>query len=144
MIVAPPKAGKTTFLKDIAAGISKNHPQAKLLVVLIDERPEEVTDLEEYLAKINPTGEVVYSTFDQRPENHVHISELVLERAMRLVEDKQDVIILLDSLTRLARAYNLVEPASGKTLSGGLDPTALYRPKKSLWCGPKCQKKVEV
>ena len=123
-------AGKTTFLKDIAAGISKNHPQAKLLVVLIDERPEEVTDLEEYLAKINPTGEVVYSTFDQRPENHVHISELVLERAMRLVEDKQDVIILLDSLTRLARAYNLVEPASGKTLSGGLDPTALYRPKK--------------
>ncbi len=130
LIVAPPKAGKTTFLKDIAAGISKNHPQAKLLVVLIDERPEEVTDLEEYLAKINPTGEVVYSTFDQRPENHVHISELVLERAMRLVEDKQDVIILLDSLTRLARAYNLVEPASGKTLSGGLDPTALYRPKK--------------
>ncbi len=130
LIVAPPKAGKTTFLKDIAAGISKNHPQAKLLVVLIDERPEEVTDLEEYLAKINPTGEVVYSTFDQRPENHVHISELVLERAMRLVEDKQDVMILLDSLTRLARAYNLVEPASGKTLSGGLDPTALYRPKK--------------
>ena len=130
LIVAPPKAGKTTFLKDIAAGISKNHPQAKLLVVLIDERPEEVTDLEEYLAKINPTGEVVYSTFVQRPENHVHISELVLERAMRLVEDKQDVIILLDSLTRLARAYNLVEPASGKTLSGGLDPTALYRPKK--------------
>lgn len=130
LIVAPPKAGKTTFLKDIAAGISKNHPQAKLLVVLIDERPEEVTDLEEYLAKINLTGEVVYSTFDQRPENHVHISELVLERAMRLVEDKQDVIILLDSLTRLARAYNLVEPASGKTLSGGLDPTALYRPKK--------------
>ena len=130
LIVAPPKAGKTTFLKDIAAGISKNHQQAKLLVVLIDERPEEVTDLEEYLAKINPTGEVVYSTFDQRPENHVHISELVLERAMRLVEDKQDVIILLDSLTRLARAYNLVEPASGKTLSGGLDPTALYRPKK--------------
>ena len=130
LIVAPPKAGKTTFLKDIAAGISKNHPQAKLLVLLIDERPEEVTDLEEYLAKINPTGEVVYSTFDQRPENHVHISELVLERAMRLVEDKQDVIILLDSLTRLARAYNLVEPASGKTLSGGLDPTALYRPKK--------------
>ncbi|QCQ04473.1 transcription termination factor Rho [Ligilactobacillus animalis] len=130
LIVAPPKAGKTTFLKDIAAGISKNHPEAKLLVLLIDERPEEVTDLEEYLAKINPNGEVVYSTFDQRPENHVHISELVLERAMRLVEDKQDVIILLDSLTRLARAYNLVVPASGKTLSGGLDPTALYRPKK--------------
>ena len=130
LIVAPPKAGKTTFLKDITAGISKLHPQAKLIVLLIDERPEEVTDLEEYLAKINPTGEVVYSTFDQRPENHAHISELVLERAMRLVEDKQDVIILLDSLTRLARAYNLVVPASGKTLSGGLDPTALYRPKK--------------
>lgn len=130
LIVAPPKAGKTTFLKDITAGISKLHPKAKLIVLLIDERPEEVTDLEEYLAKINPTGEVVYSTFDQRPENHAHISELVLERAMRLVEDKQDVIILLDSLTRLARAYNLVVPASGKTLSGGLDPTALYRPKK--------------
>lgn len=130
LIVAPPKAGKTTFLKDITAGISKLHPQAKLIVLLIDERPEEVTDLEEYLAKINPTGEVVYSTFDQRPENHAHVSELVLERAMRLVEDKQDVIILLDSLTRLARAYNLVVPASGKTLSGGLDPTALYRPKK--------------
>ncbi len=130
LIVAPPKAGKTTFLKDVAAGISKNYPEAKLIVLLIDERPEEVTDLEEYLAKVNPTGEVVYSTFDQRPENHVHISELVLERAMRLVEDKKDVVILLDSLTRLARAYNLVVPASGKTLSGGLDPTALYRPKK--------------
>ncbi|KRL83365.1 transcription termination factor Rho [Ligilactobacillus apodemi] len=130
LIVAPPKAGKTTFLKDITAGISANYPYAKLIVLLIDERPEEVTDLEEYLAKINPNGEVVYSTFDQRPENHVHISELVLERAMRLVEDKQDVIILLDSLTRLARAYNLVEPSSGKTLSGGLDPSALYRPKK--------------
>lgn len=130
LIVAPPKAGKTTFLKDLTSGISKLHPKAKLIVLLIDERPEEVTDFEEYLAKINPTGEVVYSTFDQRPENHAHISELVLERAMRLVEDKQDVIILLDSLTRLARAYNLVVPTSGKTLSGGLDPTALYRPKK--------------
>ena len=130
MIVAPPKAGKTTFLKNIAAGISKNAKDAKLIVLLIDERPEEVTDLEDYVSSINPNGEVVYSTFDQRPESHVHISEMVLERAMRLVEDKQDVVILLDSLTRLARAYNLVIPSSGKTLSGGLDPTALYRPKK--------------
>lgn len=130
MIVAPPKAGKTTFLKNIAAGVSKNAKDAKLIVLLIDERPEEVTDLEDYVSSINPNGEVVYSTFDQRPESHVHISEMVLERAMRLVEDKQDVVILLDSLTRLARAYNLVIPSSGKTLSGGLDPTALYRPKK--------------
>lgn len=130
MIVAPPKAGKTTFLKNIAAGISKNAADARLIVLLIDERPEEVTDLEDYISSINQNGEVVYSTFDQRPESHVHISEMVLERAMRLVEDKQDVIILLDSLTRLARAYNLVVPSSGKTLSGGLDPTALYRPKK--------------
>ncbi|SEM83098.1 transcription termination factor Rho [Ligilactobacillus sp. WC1T17] len=130
LIVAPPKAGKTTFLKNIAAGISQNAKKAKLIMLLIDERPEEVTDLEDYLAKINPTGEVVYSTFDQRPENHVKISEMVLERAMRLVEDKQDVVILLDSLTRLARAYNLVVPSSGKILSGGLDPNALYKPKK--------------
>ena len=130
MIVAPPKAGKTTFLKNIAAGISKNAKDAKLIVLLIDERPEEVTDLEDYVSSINPNGEVVYSTFDQRPESHVHISEMVLERAMRLVEDKQDVVILLDSLTRLARAYNLVIPSSGKTLSGGLDPAALHMPKR--------------
>lgn len=119
-------------MKNIAAGISRNAKDAKLIVLLIDERPEEVTDLEDYVSSINPNGEVVYSTFDQRPESHVHISEMVLERAMRLVEDKQDVVILLDSLTRLARAYNLVIPSSGKTLSGGLDPTALYRPKKFL------------
>ncbi|KRL06219.1 transcription termination factor rho [Liquorilactobacillus oeni DSM 19972] len=125
LIVAPPKAGKTTLLKSIANGITHNYPEVKLLVLLIDERPEEVTDLERTI-----DGEVVYSTFDQRPENHVRVSELVLERAMRLVEDKQDVVILLDSLTRLARAYNLVVPPSGRTLSGGIDPHALFKPKK--------------
>ncbi|KRL01841.1 transcription termination factor rho [Liquorilactobacillus capillatus DSM 19910] len=125
LIVAPPKAGKTSLLKSIANGISKNYPQAKLILLLIDERPEEVTDLERTV-----NGEVVYSTFDQKPENHVRVSELVLERAMRLVEDKQDVIILLDSLTRLARAYNLIVPPSGRTLSGGIDPAALFKPKK--------------
>lgn len=125
LIVAPPKAGKTSLLKAIANGITQNFPKAKLIVLLIDERPEEVTDLERTVA-----GEVVYSTFDQKPENHVRVSELVLERAMRLVEDKQDVVILLDSLTRLARAYNLVVPPSGRTLSGGIDPVALFKPKK--------------
>lgn len=125
LIVAPPKAGKTSLLKVIANGITQNFPKAKLIVLLIDERPEEVTDLERTVA-----GEVVYSTFDQKPENHVRVSELVLERAMRLVEDKQDVVILLDSLTRLARAYNLVVPPSGRTLSGGIDPAALFKPKK--------------
>lgn len=125
LIVAPPKAGKTSLMKEIAQGITTNYPQAHLLVLLIDERPEEVTDLERTI-----NGEVVYSTFDQKPENHIRVAELVLERAMRLVEDKQDVVILLDSLTRLARAYNLTEPPSGRTLSGGLDPAALYKPKK--------------
>lgn len=125
MIVAPPKAGKTSLLKEIAQGIAHNYPDAKLIMLLIDERPEEVTDLERTVK-----GDVVYSTFDQKPENHVKVSELVLDRAMRLVENKQDVIILLDSLTRLARAYNLVLPPSGRTLSGGIDPAALYRPKK--------------
>ncbi|KRN09968.1 transcription termination factor Rho [Liquorilactobacillus mali KCTC 3596 = DSM 20444] len=125
LIVAPPKAGKTSLLKAIANGITQNFPQVKLIVLLIDERPEEVTDLERTVK-----GEVVYSTFDQKPENHVKVSELVLERAMRLVEDKQDVVILLDSLTRLARAYNLVVPPSGRTLSGGIDPAALFKPKK--------------
>ncbi|KRM00050.1 transcription termination factor rho [Liquorilactobacillus satsumensis DSM 16230 = JCM 12392] len=125
LIVAPPKAGKTTLLKRIANGITHNYPTAKLIVLLIDERPEEVTDLERTVH-----GEVVYSTFDQKPENHVRVSELVLERAMRLVEDKQDVVILLDSLTRLARAYNLFVPPSGRTLSGGIDPQALFKPKK--------------
>ena len=125
LIVAPPKAGKTTLLKEIANGIAENYPEAELIVLLIDERPEEVTDIERSVK-----GEVVSSTFDQQPQNHVRVAELVLERAMRLVEDKQDVIILMDSITRLARAYNLVIPASGRTLSGGIDPAALYRPKK--------------
>ena len=125
LIVAPPNAGKTSLLKAIAGGISENYPDAKLMLLLIDERPEEVTDLERTV-----NGEVIYSTFDQRPENHIRVAELVLERAMRLVEDKQNVVILLDSLTRLARAYNLVETPSGRTLSGGVDPAALYKPKK--------------
>lgn len=125
LIVAPPNAGKTSLLKAIAGGVSQNYPDAKLMLLLIDERPEEVTDLERTV-----DGEVIYSTFDQRPENHIRVAELVLERAMRLVEDKQDVVILLDSLTRLARAYNLVETPSGRTLSGGVDPAALYKPKK--------------
>ncbi|ATO42889.1 transcription termination factor Rho [Loigolactobacillus coryniformis] len=125
LIVAPPKAGKTSLLKAIAAGIAKNHPDAYLIVLLIDERPEEVTDIERSVK-----GDVVYSTFDQQPANHARVSELVLERAERLVEDKQDVIILLDSITRLTRAYNLTTPSSGRTLSGGLDPAAFYRPKR--------------
>lgn len=125
LIVAPPKAGKTTILKEIANGITENHPEAELIVLLIDERPEEVTDLERSVK-----GDVVYSTFDLQPSNHTRVSELVLERAMRLVEDKRDVVILMDSITRLARAYNLVVPPSGRTLSGGIDPAALYKPKK--------------
>ena len=125
LIVAPPQAGKTSLLKDIANGITTNHPDAELIILLIDERPEEVTDIERTV-----NAEVVYSTFDQLPENHIKISELVLERALRLVEDGRDVIILMDSLTRLARAYNLTIPPSGRTLSGGIDPAAFYRPKK--------------
>ena len=125
LIVAPPKAGKTSLLKEIANGITTNYPEAELIILLIDERPEEVTDIERTV-----DAEVVYSTFDQLPENHIKISELVLERALRLVEDGRDVIILMDSLTRLARAYNLTLPPSGRTLSGGIDPAALYRPKK--------------
>ena len=125
LIVAPPKAGKTSLLKEIANGITTNHPEAELIILLIDERPEEVTDIERTV-----NAEVVYSTFDQLPENHIKISELVLERALRLVEDGRDVIILMDSLTRLARAYNLTIPPSGRTLSGGIDPAAFYRPKK--------------
>lgn len=125
LIVAPPKAGKTTLLKEIANGIKENHPEVELIVLLIDERPEEVTDLERSV-----DGEVVHSTFDQQPSNHVNVSELVLERARRLVEDKRDVVILMDSITRLARAYNLIEQPSGRTLSGGLDPASLYRPKR--------------
>ena len=125
LIVAPPKAGKTSLLKEIANGITTNHPDAELIILLIDERPEEVTDIERTV-----NAEVVYSTFDQLPENHIKISALVLERALRLVEDGRDVIILMDSLTRLARAYNLTIPPSGRTLSGGIDPAAFYRPKK--------------
>ena len=125
LIVAPPKAGKTSLLKEISNGITTNHPDAELIILLIDERPEEVTDIERTV-----NAEVVYSTFDQLPENHIKISELVLERALRLVEDGRDVIILMDSLTRLARAYNLTIPPSGRTLSGGIDPVAFYRPKK--------------
>ena len=125
LLVAPPKAGKTMLLKDIANGIAENYPDTELILLLIDERPEEVTDLERSVK-----GEVVSSTFDQKPQNHVRVAELVLERAMRLVEDKRDVVILMDSITRLARAYNLVIPPSGRTLSGGIDPAALYKPKK--------------
>ena len=125
MIVAPPKVGKTTLLKKIANSVSINNPEEKLIVLLIDERPEEVTDM-----KRSIKGEVIYSTFDELPEHHVKVAEMVLERAKRLVEQGQDVIILLDSITRLARAYNLTVPASGRTLSGGLDPAALHKPKK--------------
>ena len=125
MIVAPPKAGKTTIIKQIAQSIKKNHPDVKLIVLLIDERPEEVTDM-----KRSIDGEVLYSTFDQIPENHCKLSEMVIERAKRLVEQKNDVVILLDSITRLTRAYNLTVPPTGRTLSGGLDPDALVAPKK--------------
>lgn len=125
LIVAPPKAGKTLLLKEIANSISTNYPDIELFVLLIDERPEEVTDMQRSV-----NGEVVASTFDELPENHIKVAELVLERAMRLVEHKKDVVILLDSITRLARAYNLVVPPSGRTLSGGIDPGAFHRPKR--------------
>ncbi len=127
MIVAPPKAGKTILLKKIANAITKNHPESELIVLLIDERPEEVTDMKR---SIDGRVDVVYSTFDEPPEHHKRVAEMVLERAKRLVEQGKDTIILLDSITRLARAYNLIIPASGRTLSGGLDPAALYMPKK--------------
>ncbi|MEE3362645.1 MAG: transcription termination factor Rho [Anaerovoracaceae bacterium] len=126
LIVAPPKAGKTTLLKKIARSIETNYPDIKMIVLLVDERPEEVTDMKRTLK----SGQVIYSTFDEQPSHHVKVAEMVLARAQRLVEHGQDVVILLDSITRLARAYNLVVPASGKTLSGGIDPTALYKPKK--------------
>ena len=125
MIVSPPKAGKTTILKNIANSISKNFPEYIIKVLLVDERPEEVTDM---ARSVN--GEVVSSTFDEPPENHIRVAELVLESAKRLVEADKNVVILLDSITRLARAYNLVTPPSGRTLSGGLDPTCLHRPKR--------------
>ncbi|KGP92467.1 transcription termination factor Rho [Pontibacillus chungwhensis BH030062] len=127
LVVAPPKAGKTMLLKQIANSISKNHPDSKLIILLVDERPEEVTDIER---SVQADVDVVSSTFDEVPENHIKVSELVLERAMRLVEHKKDVIILMDSITRLARAYNLVIPPSGRTLSGGIDPAAFHRPKR--------------
>ncbi|GIQ71336.1 transcription termination factor Rho [Xylanibacillus composti] len=125
LIVAPPKAGKTLLLKQIANSISTNYPDIELFVLLIDERPEEVTDMQRSVK-----GEVIASTFDELPENHIKVAELVLERAMRLVEHKKEVVILLDSITRLARAYNLVIPPSGRTLSGGIDPAAFHRPKR--------------
>lgn len=125
IIVAPPKAGKTTLLKSIANSITKNNPDVQLIVLLIDERPEEVTDMQRSI-----NGDVIFSTFDEEPQNHAKVAEIVLERAKRLVEHKKDVVILLDSITRLARAYNLVCSPTGRTLSGGLDPGALYKPKR--------------
>ena len=128
MIVSPPKTGKTTLLKQVAKAINTNYPDMNMIILLIDERPEEVTDIKEYIEGNNV--EVIYSTFDELPEHHKRVSEMVLERAKRLVEHKKDVVILLDSITRLARAYNLTVPPSGRTLSGGLDPAALHMPKK--------------
>jgi len=134
LIVSPPKAGKTVLLKEIANSISINNPKIELIVLLIDERPEEVTDMERSV-----NGEVVSSTFDERPENHIRMAELVWERAQRLVEQGFDVVILLDSITRLARAYNLVIPPSGRTLSGGIDPAAFYKPKRFFGAARKIE-----
>ena len=128
MIVSPPKAGKTTLLKEVAKSIKRNNPEMHLIILLIDERPEEVTDIREAIE--GPNVEVIYSTFDELPDHHKRVSEMVIERAKRLVEHGRDVTILLDSITRLTRAYNLVVPPSGRTLSGGLDPTALHMPKR--------------
>ena len=128
MIVSPPKAGKTTLLKEVALSVQKTEPNMHLLILLIDERPEEVTDIREAIA--GPNVEVIYSTFDELPDHHKRVSEMVIARAKRLVEHGKDVMILLDSITRLARAYNLTVPPSGRTLSGGLDPAALYSPKR--------------
>ena len=128
MIVSPPKAGKTTLLKDVAKSITRNNPEMHLIILLIDERPEEVTDIKEAIEGKNV--EVIYSTFDELPEHHKRVSEMVIERAKRLVEHGRDVTILLDSITRLTRAYNLTVPPSGRTLSGGLDPAALHMPKR--------------
>ncbi len=134
LIVAPPKAGKTFLLKKIANSITANYPEVDLMVLLIDERPEEVTDMQRSV-----NGEVIASTFDELPENHVKVSEMLLERAKRLVEHKRNVVILLDSITRLARAYNLVVPPSGRTLSGGVDPTALHKPKRFFGAARKIE-----
>ena len=128
MIVSPPKAGKTTLLKQVAKAVTRNNPNMHLIILLIDERPEEVTDIKEAIEGKNV--EVIYSTFDELPEHHKRVSEMVIERARRLVEHKKDVMILLDSITRLARAYNLIVPPSGRTLSGGIDPAALHMPKR--------------
>ena len=128
MIVSPPKAGKTTLLKDVAKSIKRNHPDIHLIVLLIDERPEEVTDIKEAIE--GPNVEVIYSTFDELPDHHKRVSEMVIERGKRLVEHQKDVMILIDSITRLTRAYNLTVPPSGRTLSGGLDPAALHMPKR--------------
>ncbi len=128
MIVSPPKAGKTTLLKDVAKSILKNNPEMHLIILLIDERPEEVTDIKEAIE--GPNVEIIYSTFDELPEHHKRVSEMTIERAKRLVEHKKDVTIFIDSITRLARAYNLTVPPSGRTLSGGLDPAALHMPKR--------------
>ena len=135
LIVAPPKAGKTVLLKKVANAIEKNYPEVELIVLLVDERPEEVTDMKRSLIG----GEVIYSTFDELPAHHVKVAEMVLARAQRLVEHGKDVVILLDSITRLARAYNMVVPASGRTLSGGLDPGALHRPKKFFGAARKME-----
>ena len=134
VIVAPPKAGKTTLLKSIAQNITNNHPDVKLIVLLIDERPEEVTDM-----KRSISGDVIYSTFDEEPQNHIKVSRMVLERAKRMVEQGQDVVILLDSITRLSRAYNLTITPTGRTLSGGLDPGALIMPKKFFGAARKIE-----
>ena len=134
LIVAPPKAGKTTLLKKVANSIERNNPEVTLIVLLVDERPEEVTDM-----KRSIKGEVIYSTFDELPANHVKVAEMVLARAQRLVEHGKDVVILLDSITRLARAYNLVIPPTGRTLSGGLDPGALHKPKKFFGAARKME-----
>jgi len=134
LIVSPPKAGKTELLKQVANSITTNHPDMHLIVLLIDERPEEVTDMQRSV-----NGEVVSSTFDERPENHVKVADLVLERAKRLVEHKLDVVILMDSITRLARAHNLVIPPSGRTLSGGVDPASLYKPKRFFGAARKIE-----
>ena len=128
MIVSPPKAGKTTLLKEVAKSIKKNNPETHLIILLIDERPEEVTDIKEAIE--GPNVDVIYSTFDELPEHHKRVAEMVMERAKRLVEHKKDVMVLLDSITRLTRAYNLTVPPSGRTLSGGLDPASLHMPKR--------------
>ena len=134
MIVSPPKAGKTTLLKMVANAIAKNHPEVEIIILLIDERPEEVTDM-----KRSVKGDVVYSTFDELPKNHTKVAEIVLERAKRLVEHGKDVVILLDSITRLARAYNITIPPTGRTLSGGLDPGALHKPKRFFGAARKLE-----